>query len=178
MSQLTPMNNPFLFDQMNIRTALDEHGTPWFVAKDVFEALDIAWRGLESLKNIPEEWQQVWIMETAKGARETIYLSEPAVYQVAFRSSKPEAVSFTKWVCEEVLPALRRQGFYGTMSAGQLIQLRSQKLAMLKQLETKDAFIFESVVTSLRNVCNLLGEPMPDINLLGKDRRQLGLELE
>lgn len=180
MTELTPsplqaINNPFLFSNHEVRTALDERGDVWFCAKDVFEALDIAWKSAYSLKNYPEHWICPLYLRGQSGTGEALFISEPAVYRVIFRSSKPEAEKFANWVCEEVLPTLRRQGFYGTLTANQQIALRNQKIKLIERLATMDAFIYQSVLTSLRTVCNQLGEPMPDPALLGKDRLQLPL---
>lgn len=173
---LQAINNPFLFSEYEVRTATDEKGEAWFCAKDVFETLGIAWKGVSgSLKNTPEEWQGVCYLQTPGGVQEAVFLSEPAVYQTAFISRKPQAIAFTKWVCEEVLPAIRRQGYYGRITAGQQIALRNQKLKLLEKLTTADAFLYEAVLTSLRNVCNQLGEPLPNPALLGQDRNQLSL---
>ncbi len=178
-SQLNQINNPFCFADKEIRTALDQAGEPWFCAKDVFDALGIVWKGAKgSLMNTPEKWQVVWYLQTSHGVKETIFISEPAVYQTSFSSRKPEAMRFTEWVCEEVLPAIRRQGFYGESSVNQQIALMKIKLGLLEKLNTKDAFIFDTVMTSLRQVCNQLGEHMPDISLLGQDRTQLSLPLD
>lgn len=178
MHYLQSIENPFLFSSLEVRTAIDRIGEVWFCAKDVFESLGIAWKGAKgSLKNTPEKWQGVCYLQTPGGVQEAIFISEPAVYQTAFMSKKPDAIRFTEWVCEEVLPAIRKSGYYGTATPGQQIQLRAQKIKLLEKLETKDAFIHHSVLTSLRDVCNQLGESMPDISLLGKDRRQLSMEL-
>ena len=172
------MNNPFVFSDHEVRTALGDDGEAWFCAKDVFEALGIAWKGAKgSLMNCPEKWQVVCYLQTSYGSKETIFIAEPAVYQTSFRSNKPDAIRFTEWVCEEVLPAIRRQGSFGTLTAGQQIALRTQKIKLLEKLSTKDAFIHQAVLTSLRNVCNQLGEPMPNVDLIGKDRQQLALEV-
>ena len=174
---LKSIHNPFSFSSHDVRSALDDSGDPWFCAKDVFEALGIAWKGAKgSLMNCPDEWQVVWYVQTSHGVKDTIFIAEPAVYQTTFRSNKPEAMAFSKWVCQEVLPSIRRLGFYGSATAGQQIALRTQKLKLLEKLcGTRDAFVAESVMTSLRSVCNALGEPMPDVNLLGQDRDQLPL---
>jgi len=173
-SQYAPLqaiNNPFLFSEQKVRTATDDKGEAWFCAKDVFETLGIAWKGVSgSLKNTPEEWQGVCYLQTPGGIQEAVFISEPGVYQTAFISRKPEAIAFTKWVCEEVLPAIRRQGFYGRITAGQQIALRNQKIKLIEKLVSSDAFVYDAVITSLRNVCNQLGEPMPDTALIGKDR--------
>lgn len=55
--------------------------------------------------------------------------------------------------------------------------MRNQKIKILAALDTRDAFIHKSLIQSLRDVCNLLGEPMPDPSLLGKDRDQPPLGL-
>jgi hypothetical protein len=35
------------------------------------------------------------------------------VYQLIFKSRKPEAKAFKRWICHEVLPAIRKTGAYG-----------------------------------------------------------------
>lgn len=173
---LQAINNPFLFADHEIRTAIDDNGEPWFCAKDVYEALDIAWKGAKgSLMNMPEKWQVVWYLQTTFGNKETIFIKEPGLYQITFRSNKPDAVKFTEWVCEEVLPAIRKQGFFGSITPGQQIQLRNQMFKLLDKLSTTDAFIHTKLMASLRNICNQLGEPMPDVTLLGQNRNQLSL---
>ena len=39
-------------------------------------------------------------------------ISEPGVYKLAFKSKKPEAKKFVRWVTHTVLPAIRRTGHY------------------------------------------------------------------
>jgi prophage antirepressor-like protein len=172
------LNNPFLFADNEVRTALGEDGEAWFCAKDVFDALEITWSGARgSLKNYPENWTSLLYIKTQSGTKETIFICEPAVYKTIFASRKPQAEEFANWVCEEVLPAIRRQGYYGTLTAGQQIALRTQKIKLLEKLNANDAFIQQAVLTSLRNVCNQLGEPMPEVRLLGKDPNQMDLEV-
>ena len=175
-AELQANTNPFLYSSIQINTAIDDKGDAWFVAKEVFEALEISWKGSFSIKKVPETWQALRSLRTPSGTQDTIFINEPAVYMVAFRSNKPEAVKFTQWVCEEVLPAVRRQGFYGSVNLKEQNTLRNQKIKLLQLLaDTKDAFMHNSLITSLRNVSNLLGEPMPNTELIGKDVRQLPL---
>jgi hypothetical protein len=42
-----------------------------------------------------------------------VVVSEPGVYRLVFRSRKPEAERFKRWLAHEVLPQLRRTGAYG-----------------------------------------------------------------
>jgi len=65
-------------------------GEAWFCAKDVFETLGIAWKGVSgSLKNTPEEWQGVCYLQTPGGTQDAVFLSEPAVYRC--KSAGPKA---------------------------------------------------------------------------------------
>lgn len=40
------------------------------------------------------------------------FLTESGVYKLVFKSHKPNAEQFTDWIADEVLPALRKTGFY------------------------------------------------------------------
>ncbi|CAB4000084.1 Hypothetical predicted protein [Paramuricea clavata] len=42
----------------------------------------------------------------------TIFLREPGVYQLIFKSNLPSAKAFQQWVFEEVLPSIRKTGSY------------------------------------------------------------------
>ncbi len=171
----TPLRNPFLFETAEIRTAVDDTGEVWFCAKDVFEALGIVWKGTKgSLINTPEKWSMVCYLQTSQGQKETIFLSEPAVYQTIFSSRKPEAIRFAEWVCEEVLPAIRKQGFFGTLTGTQRLAMSKQLVTVAEKLShTKDATVRELLTRELRELCNLLGWPLPE-TLAGK---QLALEV-
>jgi prophage antirepressor-like protein len=113
------------FQDHQIRSIIDDQGNPWFVAKDVFAALEIAWKRSDSLKQIPKTWikgagdtgplcnvKGAGKFPTPGGEQELIFINEPAVYMIAFRSNKPNAILFTEWVAGEVLPTIRKTGKY------------------------------------------------------------------
>lgn len=85
----------------------------WFMAKDIFEMLDLAWRGADSLwqRQIPKEWAILEDSQTLGGVQKMWFISERAIYKLAFRSNKPEAEQFTNWVAE-VVEAIRKTGSY------------------------------------------------------------------
>lgn len=175
---MRPIPNTFLFSTEQVRTAVDERGEVWFCAKDVCAALEITWNGAgRTLQNLQDHWVMVAPQATIQGERDTYFIAEPGLYKLIFRSNKPKANEFADWVCEDVLPAIRKQGFYGDVSPAQQIQLSNLMLRLVARLTDKDAFVHRLVLKRLRNVCNLLGEPMPALSLLGKDRKQLELEV-
>lgn len=174
-SQLNPLANPFLFTETDVRTAVDGQGNPWFCAKDVCEALDIEWKGSAgTLENMPESWFMVWNLQTIKGERDAIFISEPGLYFLVFRSNKPKAVEFVNWVCSEVLPSIRKSGFFGKL------QTTTQYIAYIKAVDglvkslgkCKDKFQFAMQFEQLRVLCNMAGQPIPNVNLLGVELKQ------
>lgn len=99
----------------------------WFCAKDVCEVLEITWtRRGNALRSIPETWVMVSHYETIKGKRETIFINEVTLYKLIFRSNKPKAEEFANWVCEEVLPTIRKHGFFGNVPPKDYISIIKQ----------------------------------------------------
>ena len=95
------------FGEIRMKT---EKGEPLFCIKDVCEILehtnpsvaiqmlDEDERGKKSLGRQGEAW----------------FCTESGLYALILRSNKPEARKFRKWVTSEVLPAIRKYGFYTT----------------------------------------------------------------
>jgi prophage antirepressor-like protein len=55
-----------------------------------------------------------WKLPTIKGG-EANFINEAGLYRLIFRSNKPKANEFATWVCEVVLPAIRKHGHFGTV---------------------------------------------------------------
>lgn len=99
---------------------VDREGAPWFVAKDVCEALGMGtdakhgtadWlRGLEEDEVIPA--QSAGIKLPGTGMHNAKLVSESGLYSLILKSRKPEAKAFKKWVTSVVLPAIRKDGAY------------------------------------------------------------------
>ena len=105
----------FIFDEAPVRIHKDENGMLWFVAKDVCDILGIA-NVPDSVGTLDED-ERITIGNTDSNPREGIphqlnAVSESGLYALIFRSRKPEAKSFRKWVTSEVLPSIRKTGGY------------------------------------------------------------------
>jgi prophage antirepressor-like protein len=108
MSQLIP----FQFDSKDVRVQIDDVGNPYWVLTDVCEIL--------GLTNPREVAKRVEVGDVRKNdvidalgrAQENWLVDEPALYEVIFRSNKPEAKRFRQWVFSEVLPQIRKTGSY------------------------------------------------------------------
>jgi len=85
---------------------------PWFVAKDIAEALDYVWNATKTVGHVPEEWRGVESVSTPSGEQQMLVLSEQGLYFFLGRSDKPKALPFQKWLAGEVLPSIRKTGAY------------------------------------------------------------------
>lgn len=102
----------FEFEGQPLRVHLDDAGEPWFVAKDVCRVLEIA-NHRDAVAQLDEDEKDgVGISDAIGREQETTIISESGLYALVFRSRKPQAREFSRWVRKEVLPALRRKGHY------------------------------------------------------------------
>jgi hypothetical protein len=101
---------PFAFESHEVRTLLID-GQPWFVASDVCDALAIA-NSRRALSRLDEDEKGVHSMNTLGGTQNLGVLNESGLYSLILTSRKAEAKRFKKWVTAEVLPAIRKHGYY------------------------------------------------------------------
>lgn len=98
------------------------NGEPWFVAKDVCQALLIK-NSRDAVSNLDEdEISDVVLTDTrskngATQRRTVTIVNESGLYGLIIQSRKPEAKPFRKWVTKEVLPALRKTGIYASQGS-------------------------------------------------------------
>jgi prophage antirepressor-like protein len=96
--------------------ALDRDGQTWFVAADVCRALDIS-NHRDAVQALEEDERDgVGITDAIGRNQSTVCVSESGLYALIFKSRKPEAKTFRKWVTGEVLPAIRRTGGYAVLT--------------------------------------------------------------
>jgi hypothetical protein len=105
------VESTFVIKSATLRHHLDEHGEPWFVAKDVCDYLELS-NPADAYSRVPEEDKGVSTVDTLGGAQQMVIVNEPGLYRIIFMSRKPEAEEFKRWVFRELLPALRKHGYY------------------------------------------------------------------
>ena len=105
----------FSFKNMQVRIVIKD-GEPWFAASDVAVALEYreAYNLTRILKGEEKGPHKVW---TLGGEQSLLIINEKGLYRAIFNSRKPEALAFQDWVFGEVLPAIRKRGFYGQAPA-------------------------------------------------------------
>lgn len=107
---------PFSFEDRSIRT-IHLNQQPYFVAKDVCDVLGIS-NGRDAVREKLDPDEKLMSDIPTPGQRRKVWLvNESGLYHLIFRSNKPEAQAFRKWVTSEVLPALRKTGSYQVPAA-------------------------------------------------------------
>jgi len=109
----TPAIQTFDFNSHAVR-ALERDGNPWFVAADVCRVLEIA-NPRDSVAALhTDEKDGVGITDAIGREQLTNCINESGLYALIFKSRKPQAQAFRKWVTSEVLPTLRKTGHFST----------------------------------------------------------------
>lgn len=90
----------------------DEQGEPWLVAKDVCDYLELSNAADAYSRLAEDEKSTIEAPDAAGRAQKIIAINEPGLYRLIFSSRKPEAEEFKRWVCHELLPKLRRDGYF------------------------------------------------------------------
>lgn len=86
---------------------------PWFVAKDVATALGYTNPQKAIRDHVDVEDKGVNEMFTPGGKQKVPVINESGVYALIMGSKLERAKKFKRWVTSEVLPAIRKQGYYG-----------------------------------------------------------------
>lgn len=129
-------------DDFNVKVKIDENGNYQFDTESV--AISLGLTTVAKSGNVCVRWKRVneylrlfgTSAELARGS----YIPEPAVYKLAFKANNEVAERFQDWLAVEVLPALRKTGYYEMpkkLSATE--QLRLQNQAILEVDEKVEA---------------------------------------
>ncbi|OUY09025.1 BRO-N domain-containing protein [Acinetobacter populi] len=144
----------FDFKSNAVRIAFDCNNEPLFCLADVCKVLNIS-RSSDLLqvqrgyvKNetpkrhgaLDPSGVHTIIVSTNGGKQKLIFVDEPNLYRIIFRSNKPEALNFQNWVFAEVLPSIRKTGTY---NARQAAYEELNRLCMQEKL-SKDKGTFHS----------------------------------
>lgn len=86
-------------------------GELWFVAKDICDILRLT-NSRQATSALDDDEKGVISNDTPGGRQAMTVVNESGMYALILQSRKPEAKAFRKWVTSEVLPSIRKYGFY------------------------------------------------------------------
>lgn len=153
----------FDFKGNGITVIKDENNDPWFVAKEVCMVLGIQ-NVTQALGTLDDDERSMHYIGRQGKAN---IVNEPGLYSLIFKSRKPEAKEFKRWVTHTVLPMIRKTGGY---IAGEencesdeelilraMIVLKNKVEEMTPKAEAFDSYMDSSQVHNFREAAKLLG---------------------
>lgn len=108
-NSVTPFQFALAEQSVEVRVVMRD-GEPWFVAKDVAEALGYA-KPRDAIASHCKGAAFHGVL-TPGGQQDMQIIRERDVYALIFRSTLPAAEKFADWVFDEVLPSIRKTGSY------------------------------------------------------------------
>lgn len=167
------MNELKVFEKENFKVrAVEKNGEPWFVAKDVCEALEIV-NSRDALSRLDEDEKDVASTDTLGGRQEMQVVNESGLYSLVLGSRKPEAKQFKRWITHDVIPAIRKHGGYLTpqkieealLNPDTLIQLattlkeeRAKRLEAEKTIEVNRPKVIFAEALEISDSAILIGQ--------------------
>ena len=108
MNDLQLFNNP----EFGAVRAVEVDGEPWFVGKDVAQALGYSNPRKALADHVDAEDKGVTKCYTPGGEQDITTINESGLYSLVLSSKLPGAKKFKRWVTSEVLPTIRKTGGY------------------------------------------------------------------
>ena len=103
------------FHDSNIRVEQNNKGEVLFCLADVCKSLNLQ-NPTHAVDQIKKEFElptlNVASFDTGYGVKEFTMITEPQLYFVMMRSNSKIAREFRQWICNEVLPEIRKRGAY------------------------------------------------------------------
>ena len=106
-----------------VRTFVDDNGEPWFCHIDVCSILGITDQNV-AMRRLEPKGVCLTPTLTNGGTQNVNFINEGNLFRLITSSRKPEAKAFTNWVCDVVLPELRKKNMFDPSKYTQLDVLK------------------------------------------------------
>lgn len=142
----------FTSEQFGQIRAVKVDGKPMFVASDIAKVLGYVKPNNAINDNCKHVTRVAGIMDAMGRPQEMAIIPETDIYRLVMRSKLPQAELFQDWVCEEVLPSIRKHGAYMTgETLAQMLQNPDNLIELLTALKSEQD---RNVVLSMQNEMN------------------------
>lgn len=98
--------------EFGVLRVIERDGEPWMVGKDVAQALGYQNGSRDINRHVDEEDRRKIMFSDGTQNKETIIINESGLYSLVLSSKLPGAKRFRRWVTNEVLPSIRKDGGY------------------------------------------------------------------
>ena len=127
----------------------DRNGQEWYCSADVCRACGIA-NPSQAISRLDED-EKITLTFNEGNPRAGIphsltFVSEAGLYALILTSTKPEAKTFKRWITHEVIPSIRKTGFY---------------------VSTKELHRRDEIIDRLEDELHLLRQPVGNVERIG-----------
>lgn len=168
MNEIQIFNNP---EFGNIRTVTID-GEPWFVGKDIAEALGYKEPTKAARERVDAEDKGVSKIDTPSGIQNMTIINESGLYSLILSSKLPNAKKFKRWVTSEVLPAIRKTGHYEVpgyapkaTSIGEVVNL----IKITRQTMKEQGASPSDIAKAVKEICEQFGVNLPQCFIKPKE---------
>ena len=146
---------------------IDIDGNIWFVATDVCKLLGLS-NTSETLRSLDEDEKLTSVILRSGQKRKTNLINESGLYALIFRSRKDFAQIFRKWVTKEVIPSIRKKGFYTKAQATDLPNFYLRYKQNYFKVENEYFSVINELFITLNMEFEKLGYQIPAFGADGK----------
>ena len=97
---------------IELKSFIDKRQNIWFLGKDVAKILGYKDTNQAIRKHVEEEDKYKGAVETTGGLQESFYINESGFYSLVLSSKLEKSKKFKNWVTSQVLPSIRKYGYY------------------------------------------------------------------
>ena len=134
------MKFDFQFDGWSSEVnVLEIEGEPWFLLKSIANILEID--DVSNLSRRLKPYEKLTrTLYVAGQNRDVLLVSESGLYRLVLTSRKPQAEPFQDWVCQEVLPQIRKTGSYiQNLTPGELLVEQAKRFLEVEREQARQA---------------------------------------
>lgn len=142
-------------------------GEIWFVASDVCKVLEIT-NTSQAVSMLDEDEKLPYVLDRAGQKRSVNIISESGLYVLIFKSRKPSAKRFKKWVTKEVIPSIRKKGYYGKIDRNVLPDFAQRYVANCHNIPNDHFSVITELFTRLYMQLERVGYVIPNEAIDGK----------
>lgn len=156
-------------DQLaNIRT-VEIDGEVWFVGSDVAKTLGYQ-RPSDAIRQHCKEMGTVKyrISDNQGVPHEYVLINEPNVYRLVVKSQLASAEKFEAWLFEDVLPSIRKKGYYGKIDRTALPNFIERYKENYHKIPGDHFSVISEMFTRLYMELERVGYIIPDKGIDGK----------
>jgi prophage antirepressor-like protein len=126
-------DNYIIFEQKIIHIIVDTDDRLWFNANDVAIALGYE-KPKHAIQNKIDNKDKIQLRDINHNYNinkhpQTVYLNETGLYTLVLKSNMPNAKKFTTWITNDVLPSIRKYGYYKMKN-----RFENDKTGLLQQI--------------------------------------------